>query len=396
MRSIELFAGAGGLALGVSAAGFAHEAVIELDRDSCDTIRENQRRGIRPVRSWPLFEADVTEFDFKPYAGIDLVAGGPPCQPFSIGGKAKGHVDRRNLFPEVVRAVRDTQPQAILIENVKGLLRPKFARYFEYILLQLSYPTIAPKPAEDWREHLARLEQHHTKGRLRDLTYQVVFDCLNAANYGVPQRRERVFFVGFRKDLGIEWSFPRPTHTHDALLRSQWVTGDYWERHQIQECTCPDKWRGRVERLRGGLLFESDMPWRTVRDAISDLPDPTKGENDFPNHVYNPGARTYAGHTGSPLDEPAKTLKAGDHGVPGGENMLAYPNGGVRYFTVRERGRLQTFPDDFVFAASWTESMRQVGNAVAVKMARLLASSIKAELARKRRLDKALQSSGQA
>ncbi|NLX54636.1 MAG: DNA cytosine methyltransferase [Planctomycetaceae bacterium] len=396
MRSIELFAGAGGLALGVSAAGFAHEAVIELDRDSCDTIRENQRRGIRPVRSWPLFEADVTEFDFKPYAGIDLVAGGPPCQPFSIGGKAKGHVDRRNLFPEVVRAVRDTQPQAILIENVKGLLRPKFARYFEYILLQLSYPTIAPKPAEDWREHLARLEQHHTKGRLRDLTYQVVFDCLNAANYGVPQRRERVFFVGFRKDLGIEWSFPRPTHTHDALLRSQWVTGDYWERHQIQECTCPDKWRGRVERLRGGLLFESDMPWRTVRDAISDLPDPTKGENDFPNHVYNPGARTYAGHTGSPLDEPAKTLKAGDHGVPGGENMLAYPNGEVRYFTVRESARLQTFPDDFVFAASWTESMRQVGNAVAVKMARLLASSIKAELARKRRLDKALQSSGQA
>jgi len=343
-----------------------------------------------------LFEADVTEFDFKPYAGIDLVAGGPPCQPFSIGGKAKGHVDRRNLFPEVVRAVRDTQPQAILIENVKGLLRPKFARYFEYILLQLSYPTIAPKPAEDWREHLARLEQHHTKGRLRDLTYQVVFDCLNAANYGVPQRRERVFFVGFRKDLGIEWSFPRPTHTHDALLRSQWVTGDYWERHQIQECTCPDKWRGRVERLRGGLLFESDMPWRTVRDAISDLPDPTKGENDFPNHVYNPGARTYAGHTGSPLDEPAKTLKAGDHGVPGGENMLAYPNGEVRYFTVRESARLQTFPDDFVFAASWTESMRQVGNAVAVKMARLLASSIKAELARKRRLDKALQSSGQA
>ena len=289
MRSIELFAGAGGLALGVSAAGFSHEAVIERDHNSCATIRENKRIGVNPVKSWPLFEADVTEFDFKPYAGIDLVAGGPPCQPFSIGGKAKGHVDKRNLFPEVVRAVRETQPQAILIENVKGLLRPKFARYFEYILLQLSYPTVAAKTDEDWREHLARLEQHHTKGRNRDLTYQVVFDCLNAANYGVPQRRERVFFVGFRKDLGIEWSFPTPTHSHDGLLRSQWVTGDYWERHQIPDRPCPDRLRGRVERLRNGLLFQLDEPWRTVRDAICDLPDPTMGANDIPNHVHNPG-----------------------------------------------------------------------------------------------------------
>lgn len=396
MRSIELFAGAGGLALGVSAAGFIHEAVVERDHDSCATIRENKRLGVNPVKSWPLFEADVTEFDFKPYAGIDLVAGGPPCQPFSIGGKAKGQVDKRNLFPEVVRAVRETQPQAILIENVKGLLRPKFARYFEYILLQLSYPTVAAKNDEDWREHLARLEQHHTQGRNRDLTYQVVFDCLNAANYGVPQRRERVFFVGFRKDLGIEWSFPKPTHSHDALLRSKWITGDYWERHQLPRRTCPGRWRGRVERLRSGLLFELDEPWRTVRDAISDLPDPTKGENDIPNHVHNPGARTYAGHTGSPMDEPAKTLKAGDHGVPGGENMLAHPNGMVRYFTVRESARLQTFPDDFVFAASWTESMRQLGNAVAVNVAELLARTIKAELTRKRRLDKALQPTGQA
>ena len=126
MKSIELFAGAGGLALGVSAAGFKHEAVVELDHNSCDTIRENKRLGVKPVNSWPLFEADVTEFDFRSYDGIDLVAGGPPCQPFSIGGKAKGHVDRRNLFPQVVRAVRETQPQAILFENVKGLLRPKF------------------------------------------------------------------------------------------------------------------------------------------------------------------------------------------------------------------------------------------------------------------------------
>lgn len=393
MKSIELFVGAGGLALGVSAGGFKHEAVVELDRNSCDTIRANAQRGMSPVKAWPLFQADVREFDFCPYAGIDLLAGGPPCQPFSIGGKARGHVDDRNLFPEVVRAIRETRAQAILIENVRGLMRPKFTRYFEYILLQLNHPTIMARNGEDWTNHLARLKQHHTKGKHRDLTYQVVFDCLNAVDYGVPQRRDRVFFVGFRSDLGIEWNFPKPTHSQDALLRSQWVTGEYWERHGISTRKRPKPsaaLRHRIERLRNGFLFEvDDKPWRTVRDAISDLPDLMIGENGVPNHVFNPGARSYPpGHTGSPLDEPAKTLKAGDHGVPGGENMLAYPDGDVRYFTVRESARLQTFPDEFVFAGSWTETMRQLGNAVAVDVAKLLASSIKAELAGKHRLER--------
>ena len=252
MKSVELFVGAGGLALGVSNGGFKHEAVVERDHNSCDTIRENTRLGVSPVKSWPLFQSDVREFDFTPYAGIDLVAGGPPCQPFSIGGKAQVSLTTAIYSPEVVRAVRETQPQAILVENVKGLMRPKFARYFEYIVLQLTYPTLTAKEDEPWLDHLARLEQHHTKGRARDLTYQVVFGCLNAANYGVPQRRERVFLVGFRRDLGIEWTFPKPTHSHDALLRSQWVTGEYWERHEVpkgQRPRLPERFRGRVARL---------------------------------------------------------------------------------------------------------------------------------------------------
>ena len=94
------------------------------------------------------------------------------------------------------------------------------------------------------------------------------------------------------------------------------------------------------------------------------------------NHIFQPGARVYAGHTGSPLDLPAKTLKAGDHGVPGGENMLVMPTGEVRYFTVRESARLQTFPDTYVFHGSWTETMRQLGNAVPVALARIMAGSI--------------------
>lgn len=98
------------------------------------------------------------------------------------------------------------------------------------------------------------------------------------------------------------------------------------------------------------------------------------------NHVFNPGARSYPGHTGSPLDEPGKTLKAGDHGVPGGENMLLRPDGSVRYFTVREAARLQTFPDDYVFRGSWSETMRQLGNAVPVRLAQVIASSVAAIL----------------
>ena len=127
-------------------------------------------------------------------------------------------------------------------------------------------------------------------------------------------------------------------------------------------------------------------PWRTVREAIFDLPDPEKNPRMAANvrdHRFQPGARSYAGHTGSPLDEPAKTLKAGVHGVPGGENMLARPDGRVRYFTVRESARLQTFPDDFRFHGSWTESMRQLGNAVPVRLAEVIALSIHDDLRRR-------------
>ena len=124
------------------------------------------------------------------------------------------------------------------------------------------------------------------------------------------------------------------------------------------------------------------LPWRTVRDAIQGLPDPeSSGASRAPNHVFQPGARVYPGHTGSPLDLPAKTLKAGDHGVPGGENMLVRKDGSVRYFTIRESARIQTFPDGFRFHGSWTETMRQLGNAVPVVLAQRVATSVAEQLA---------------
>lgn len=386
MRSVELFAGAGGLAIGTSLAGFEHDAVLEWDQDACNTIRENQRRGVQPAARWPQVEpTDVTQFDFSAIkAEPDLISGGVPCQPWSMGGVHLGPKDERNLFPEVVRVVRQLRPKALLVENVKGLTRKVFHNYFEYIKLQLQYPEITCKPRETWKSHLGRLQQHYTSGSTSGLHYHLISELVNAANFGIPQKRERVFIVAFRSDLGVKWKFPEETHSQDALLHSQWVTGEYWDRHQVAKKhrgTVPERYAQRVRALMD-ILFPPGLPWQTVRDKIGDLPDPTViTENyGFHNHVHNPGARSYPGHTGSPMDEPAKTLKAGVHGVPGGENTLALGNGKVRYFTVREAARIQTFPDEYVFHSSWTESMRQIGNAVPVDLARLLANDIAGHL----------------
>ncbi len=388
MRSVELFTGAGGLALGIERAGFHHDTVVERDKDCCATIRENQRNRHPLLDGWRLYQGDVVKFAYSAIKEeIDLLAGGPPCQPFSIGGKHKGPLDGRDMFPQMARAVRELKPRAFMVENVKGLLRESFAKYFEYVTLQLKYPELLSKADEGWIDHLSRLEQQETRGRDEGLHYNLVFRLLNAADYGVPQKRERVVIVGFRGDLGVEWSFPEATHSQDLLLIDQWVTGNYWERHKIahaQRPILPERLRRSIERLRferSQSLFNQYQPWRTVRDALANLPDPeSRACSAFPNHDYNPGARSYAGHTGSPLDEPAKTLKAGDHGVPGGENTLVKLDGSRRYFTVRESARLQTFPDDYVLHGSWTEAMRQLGNAVPVLLGETVANGIKERL----------------
>jgi DNA (cytosine-5)-methyltransferase 1 len=339
------------------------------------------------VKDWPLFEGDVRDFDFSRLKGkVQLVSGGPPCQPFSIGGKHLAFQDERNMFPATVSAVRAVQPKAFLVENVRGLARPAFANFLQYIRLQLTYPEVVQRREETWQDHLSRLERYDTGGKRSGLWYRVVVRVLNAANYGVPQKRERVFIVGFRSDLDLEWSFPDPTHSQHALWIDQWLTGDYWERHGVAKKNRPsasEAVRQRMSALKDMNALELE-PWRTVRDAIADLPTPTTMGCEIPNHVLQPGARSYAGHTGSPIDEPAKTLKAGDHGVPGGENTVALRDGSIRYLTVREAARLQTFPDEFVFHGSWTETMRQLGNAVPVRLAQIVAESIADKLTRSR------------
>lgn len=378
MNAIELFAGAGGLGLGVTRAGFNTVDVVEWDRWCCDTIRQNRARGTAGMGLWPEpREGDIRQFSFTEFEGkVELVTGGPPCQPFSLGGRHRAHQDDRDMWSEAVRVVRETKPKAFIFENVKGLTRATFETYFTYIFLQLSYPEIAIRQGESWLDHRARLEQHHSSNGDSALSYQVLPPkVLNAANFGVPQKRERVFFVGFRADMGIHWSWPRETHSREAMIWDQ-VRGDYWDRHKV----------GRKDRPAAPSILTSLrldppelQPWRTTRDAIEGLPDPElspRSRSKFEDHRHQPGARSYPGHTGSPLDEPAKTLKAGVHGVPGGENMLRRPDGSVRYFTIRESARLQTFPDELVFHGSWSETMRQLGNAVPVDLAHVVAGSV--------------------
>jgi DNA (cytosine-5)-methyltransferase 1 len=368
MRSVELFAGAGGLGLGVAQAGFEPAAVVEWDRWACDTLAEN--------KPWPVHRGDVRLFSYDDLKAIELVSGGPPCQPFSMGGKHNAYLDPRDMFPEAIRAVRELKPRAFVFENVKGLTRQAFANYLEYVRLQLRHPEAVAREQEPWLDHLNRLERYETSGAHDGLHYNVVLRLLNAANYGVPQKRERVFIVGFRSDVGTEWNFPRETHSAEALAWAQVGDGAYWDRHRIARAD-----RSPISRAPADQ--PSALPWLTVRDALDGLPDPQfdpKAAALVPDHRFIPGARSYPGHTGSPLDQPAKTLKAGVHGVPGGENMLRRPDGSIRYFSVRESARLQTFPDDFLFHGAWGETMRQLGNAVPVRLASIVAKSVREQL----------------
>ena len=385
MQSIEIFSGTGGLALGLQMAGFEHKALYERDADSCRNILFNIEKGYPATKDWEVHQTDVRAVKYDGYTGsIGLVAGGPPCQPFSFGGLGKAYNDRRDMFPEAVRAVREIQPKVFIFENVKGLLRESFSEYFQYIILQLQHPEVVRKPDMTWEEHLALLMQHHESGSKSGLTYNVTFHLMNAADYGVPQMRYRVIIVGFRSDLGIEWRAPKATHSREALMYSEWVSKTYWNEHSIKPPTTMPITDTQEKRVRKAIeeTGETTLRWRTVRDAIGDLPDPLDTERArlIPNHEYRAGARSYVGHSGSTLDEPSKTIKAGAHGVPGGENAVVLDDGTIRYYTVRESARIQTFPDDYLFSASWTESMRQIGNAVPVQLAKAVGDSVMEQL----------------
>lgn len=367
--SIELFSGGGGLAMALHAAGFRHLLLNENDGRACATLRANSAVDYMPDEAppvalsdpWPLIEGGVQAVDFAPFNGeVDLVAGGVPCQPFSLGGSHKGHLDERNLWPEFNRCVRETRPKVIIAENVRGLLRSSFQPYWDYIRRELAAPFEQRLEGESWQDHDRRLVKALRGGGDPTERYNIDFRLVNAADYGVPQNRWRVVLVGLRQDLGLSWTFPRATHSAGALLRAR-MSGGYAERHPAapiyeHPSVCPPD-----DGLR---------PWRTLRDAISDLPEPLvrRESPGYIHHVGWPGARIYPGHTPNLLDRPAKTIKAGVHGVPGGETVLRRDDGSIRYLTVREVARVMTFPDDWRLEGPRGEQMRQLGNAVPVEL----------------------------
>lgn len=403
--SVELFSGGGGLALAMHEAGFRHLVVNEFAKRACETLLENcavKRKGEDHIpgdlsEKWPLVEGDVRKVDFSYLwpQGVDVVAGGPPCQPFSLGGVHKGDEDARNMFPELFRVVRETRPLAIICENVRGLLRPSFRPYFDYILRELSLPFEQRSEKTDWEEHDAIL-RNRDKLVSEDSSHRYVVNValVNAADYGVPQVRNRVLIVAFRADLGITkemWQQvfkPKPTHSQAALFKSQ-LNGSYWRRHK----KVPPDVRERVkESARGKEPADNPdlRPWRTLRDALYGNPDAeafvpvpadiVEGE-DYPDdkwsqHIGWPGARIYQGHTPNDLDKPAKTVKAGVHGVPGGESVMLLDDGTHRYMTVRETARVMTFPDWWRFKGPRGEQMRQLGNAVPVLLGKVFADAV--------------------
>ncbi|WP_374727470.1 DNA cytosine methyltransferase [Haloactinomyces albus] len=371
-------------------AGFRHLIAVESDRRACATLRANVAEpfdpGSRQAQAlnsyWPLIEGDIHEVDFTRWRGeVDVVAGGVPCQPWSLGGAHKGYDDKRNLWPELFRVVRETRPRAVVAENVKGLLRPSFKPYYDYILNELRAPFEKRIEGEDWRDHDKRLREALAKDNVDPTErYDVEPFLVNAADYGVPQIRWRVFVVAFRRDLGLKgWQFPATTHSESALLRAQ-VNGEYWDEHKVF------KKNRYTPELSAQVLEEAEnIPrWRTLRDALTKQPELGEPvyekieheENRFLHHYAWPGAREYPGHTPNLLDRPAKTIKAGVHGVPGGETVLRKPDGSIRYMTVREAARVMTFPDNWEIAGPRGEKMRQLGNAVPVELGHVAANAV--------------------
>lgn len=192
---IEICAGGGGQAIGLEKAGFEHEVAIEIDRDACLTLQIN-----RP--QWNVIEQSIKDFNGTPYYGVDLLAGGVPCPPFSIAGQQLGQDDDRDLFPDALRLVKEIRPRAVLFENVRGLAQPKFEAYRESII-----------------------------SRLKALGYRSSWTILDAANYGVVQTRNRFILIALRNDIKgkLQWPTPIPTTTTVGELLYPAMSSRGWQ-----------------------------------------------------------------------------------------------------------------------------------------------------------------------
>lgn len=315
IKGIELFGGAGGLALGLEQAGITHTAIVEFNKYACETLRFN-----RP--NWNVIEDDIHNIDFKGY-DIDFVSGGAPCQPFSYAGKRLGFGDiRGTLFSEFARCIQETQPKIFLFENVKGLLTHDKGRTFETI-----------------------------KHTFISLGYNISYQVLNACYYGVGQKRERLILIGIRSDLPNAFTFPQPdskiTTLRDVLYNCPHSIGQEYSENKkkIMDLVPP-----------GGC-------WINLPEDIA---------KEYMGKAYFSGGGKRGMAKRLSWDEPCLTLTTSPSQK---QTERCHPDE-TRPLTIREYARIQSFPDDWEFKGSVNEQYKQIGNAVPVELARRIGIEI--------------------
>ncbi|PMC41284.1 DNA cytosine methyltransferase [Lactobacillus iners] len=310
---IELFAGAGGLALGLEKAGFEGLCFVEFNHEACETLRKN-----RP--NWNVIENDVANVDFSNYEGkIDLVSGGAPCQSFSYAGKRLGFGDTRGtLFAQFARCVREVKPKMFMFENVKGMLSHDKGRTFKTITHEFER-----------------------------LGYEVIYKVLNAAYYGVGQKRQRLIVIGIRNDLKDKIKFEYPQQDKKMTVLKDVLKNVPDSPYQPYS----ENKRKVMELVPAGGCWV-DLP--------EDVAKAYMGKSYYSGGGRRGMARRIA------WDEPCLTLTTSPSQK---QTERCHPDE-TRPFTVREYARIQKFPDEWKFCGNLTEQYKQIGNAVPVELAR--------------------------
>jgi len=317
---IELFAGAGGLALGMEKAGLKANSLIEIDKDAVATLRYN-----RP--NWNVTQADISKVSYDEISA-DVVTGGFPCQAFSYAGKGLGLEDTRGtLFYEFARCVKEVQPKLFLAENVRGLISHQKGKTFKYVL-----------------------------SVLESLGYNVQYRLLNAVNYDVPQKRERVIIIGTRP--GIRFQYPAPAPRIFTL------------RDALKDVPPSEGMKYSPKKAAVLALVPPGGCWRDLPEDIQ--------KSYMMKSYYLTGGRTGMARRIS-WDEPSLTLTTSPLQK---QTERCHPDE-TRPFTVREYARIQTFSDDWEFMGSIGSKYKQIGNAVPVNFAYHLGRAIVSALSSK-------------
>jgi DNA (cytosine-5)-methyltransferase 1 len=318
-KSIELFAGAGGLAIGLEKAGFNPIALNEINTDACNTLRKN-------LPKWNVIEGDIVNVDFSNYQNIDLLSGGFPCQSFSYAGNKLGFKDiRGTLFFEFARAIKELKPQVFLGENVKGLLSHEKGKTLESIksvISELGYTLVEPK-------------------------------VLKAIFYRVPQKRERLFLVGIRNDLVqyADFSWPEPYSRVMTLA-------DALKKGELYNTDCPKSQGQSYSKRKTEIL--SLVP---AGGCWVDLPDDIQREYLQESYFLGGGKTGIARRLS--WENPSLTLTCS----PAQKQTERCHPEETRPLTIREYARIQTFPDEWEFTGSISSQYKQIGNAIPVNLA---------------------------